>query len=285
MRYFLIGLMLFLFGCGSKKVEPIGNVSNSSYSLSSENKIFLKLDTGGHTALIRDIIVTKSGDIITTGDDKTIRVWDSKIGKEKRKILGNIGKDFVGSINAMALSPDEKYLVVGGTMDGDVSKHSKAIFRYVRLKVGIIRVYDYQSGKIVKNLKSHEASVTDLSFSEDGKYLISASVDKTAKIWNMKNFSLEDTINYNGLVYSVKITKKNNDYIALIGGNNKELILYSLKGRNIFDRYQSGIIRTISLTKKYIAINNTLAKKHPLSHLFRRMNSPKISNLSRNLLN
>jgi len=32
-------------------------------------------------------------------------------------------------------------------------------------------------------------------------------------------------------------------------------------------------------------IPNTLAKNHPLSHLFRGMNSPKISNLSRNLLN
>ena len=69
MRYFLIGLMLLFFGCASKKVEPIGNVSNSSYSLSSENDVFLKLDTGGHTALIHDIIVTKSGDIISASED------------------------------------------------------------------------------------------------------------------------------------------------------------------------------------------------------------------------
>jgi len=50
----------------------------------------LKLDTKGHTAMIRDIIVTKSGDIISASDDKTIRVWDSATGKEKRKILGQI---------------------------------------------------------------------------------------------------------------------------------------------------------------------------------------------------
>ncbi|MEA2100420.1 MAG: hypothetical protein U9P72_09850, partial [Campylobacterota bacterium] len=41
----------------------------------------LKLDTKGHTGLIKDIIVTKDGDIISASDDKTIRVWDSKTGK------------------------------------------------------------------------------------------------------------------------------------------------------------------------------------------------------------
>ena len=58
---------------------------------SNATDAILKLDTKGHTALIRDIIVTKSGDIISASDDKTIRVWDSATGKEKRKILGQIG--------------------------------------------------------------------------------------------------------------------------------------------------------------------------------------------------
>jgi len=48
------------------------------------NSSILKLDTKGHTAMINDIIVTKSGDIISASDDKTIRVWDSVIGVEKK---------------------------------------------------------------------------------------------------------------------------------------------------------------------------------------------------------
>ena len=42
------------------------------------------------TGLIKDIIVTKSGDILLASDEKTIKVWDRKTGKEKRKILGQI---------------------------------------------------------------------------------------------------------------------------------------------------------------------------------------------------
>ena len=68
----------------------------------------LQLDTGGHTGLINDVIVTKSEDIITASDDKTIRVWDSATGREKRKILGEIGAGSEGMIYAIALSPDEE---------------------------------------------------------------------------------------------------------------------------------------------------------------------------------
>ena len=56
------------------------------------NEAILSIDAGGHQAMInKNIIVTKSGDIITASNDKTIRVWDSKTGLEKRKILGQIG--------------------------------------------------------------------------------------------------------------------------------------------------------------------------------------------------
>ncbi|MBL0708347.1 MAG: hypothetical protein JJW00_04800, partial [Sulfurimonas sp.] len=122
----------------------------------------LKLDTQGHTGLIRDIIITKSGDIISASDDKTIRVWDSTTGKEKRKILGKIGAGAEGMIFAIALSSNERYLAVGGFLDINGGKN-----------VGNIRIYNYQTGKLLKILKSHTNVVYGLSFKEH--YLISGS--------------------------------------------------------------------------------------------------------------
>ena len=59
-----------------------------STTLTAKTQAILKLDTLGHTGLIWDIVVTKSGDMISASVDKTIRVWSSQIGREKRKILG-----------------------------------------------------------------------------------------------------------------------------------------------------------------------------------------------------
>jgi len=44
--------------------------------LFGKSEAILKLDTQGHTSLVKDLIVTKNGNIITASDDKTIRVWD-----------------------------------------------------------------------------------------------------------------------------------------------------------------------------------------------------------------
>ncbi len=106
---FLVALFL-LMGCNQNGLNYSTSFSSNSHS--SKREAILRLDTGGHTALIKDIIVTKEGDIISASDDKTIRVWDSSTGREKRKILGEIG-DGYGQIYAIALSPDEKYLVLG----------------------------------------------------------------------------------------------------------------------------------------------------------------------------
>ena len=119
-------------------------ILSSTLFLSSTEHI-LQLNTKGHTGLITDIIISKSGDIISASHDKTIRVWDSKTSREKRKILGQIGIGKEGKIYAIALSPDEKFLAVGGNLT--VTKASR--------KSNVIRIYNYKTGKLLKLLKSH----------------------------------------------------------------------------------------------------------------------------------
>ncbi len=117
----------------------------------------LRLDTGGHTSIIRKFAVTSDKKhLISCSDDKTIRVWDTQTKTEARKILGQIGEGAVGMILAIALSPDDEYLAVGGFfaqghgIDDD--------------KVGIIRIHDFQTGNLTRILKSHSDVVQDLSF-------------------------------------------------------------------------------------------------------------------------
>ena len=111
-RLLLTTILLMLFAANS-------NASNATQAI-------LKLDTKGHTGLIGDIIVTKNSELISASDDKTIRVWDIKSGKEKRKILGEIGAGSEGKVFAIALSSDEQYLAVGGYWNDDIIR----IYKY-----------------------------------------------------------------------------------------------------------------------------------------------------------
>ena len=145
----LITIFIFI-GCSASKPKIIKKPKVDTYIKTRVlDKNFIKpkldknaslmLDTFGHTNLIKDIAVDRnSSKILTASSDKSIRVWDTNSGKEERKILGQIGKGEVGGIFAIALSPDSKYLAVGGMLD-ETSHLGSAI-----------RIYDYKSGKLLK---------------------------------------------------------------------------------------------------------------------------------------
>ena len=171
----------------------------------------LQLDTYGHTAIIGDIIVSKSGDIISASDDKSIRIWNSETGKEKRKILGEIGTR--GEIFSIALSPNEKFLAVGGNFQG-------------------IRIYHYPTGKLIKVLKSHKNVVLDLAFSPNGEYLISGSSDYSAKIWESSTWRLQSTITtHTKAVYAVQMIEENGKDFAITASYDKSLSKYSVENQ------------------------------------------------------
>ena len=206
----------------------------------TKKEAILKLDTGGHSANIQDILVTKSGDIISASDDKTIRVWNSKTGEEKRKILGKIGEGSEGKVFAIALSPDEKYLAVGGILHNSIHKET-----------GAIKIYSYKTGKVLQILKSHENVVFDLAFSEDGKYLISGSADNTAKVWRVRNWSLERTFkNHSAQVYAVKFI---GDRKIVTAGYDNRIILSNIGGRKIGEYKHSEKLQYLAVSSKYIA--------------------------------
>jgi len=142
----------------------------------AQNSPFPQLDTGGHTAGIRGIAFTPDGKrLVSASEDKVIRVWDLQAGKTVRTIRGESSRK-MGRIFALALSPDGKWLAVGGDFGSSVSTESE--------KNQPIRLYDFNNGKLVALLNGHTAVVRALAFSADGSRLISGSSDNTAIIWD-----------------------------------------------------------------------------------------------------
>jgi len=124
-----------------------------STTLHAATEALLRLDPGGHTAMVNKLLITPDGKLVTASDDKTIRIWNPKTGREERKILGQLGSGSEGQIYAIALSPDG------------------------------IRLHDFHSGELLQILKGHENVVYDLAFSPDGRWLASGSYDNTVRLW------------------------------------------------------------------------------------------------------
>ncbi|MDF1861064.1 MAG: hypothetical protein P1U87_12680 [Verrucomicrobiales bacterium] len=129
-----------------------------------------------------------------------------------------------GKVNAVHFSPDGKRLVaatgltglrgvaiVWNVGDGTVFRrfgeesHRDILFDAEFTPDGsqlatagydrIIRLWEVESGKYLRQFPSHNGAVFDLAFSPDGKILASASADSTCKIWDVETGRRFDTLN------------------------------------------------------------------------------------------
>ena len=68
----------------------------------------LKIETGMHTAFIRNISVDDANRYLVTGShDKSVRVWELATGRLLSVLRPPIGEGNEGRIDAVAISPDE----------------------------------------------------------------------------------------------------------------------------------------------------------------------------------
>jgi WD40 repeat protein len=131
---------------------------------------FLKIETGTHTTRINQLLVTQDSKTLITAGEKTIRVWDVETKKQVRMLLGQIGTGATGSIQRIALSRDDQYVVALAAVNpqgthGDLDRETD------------VRVYELATGNLQARSR-YPGTLMDLDFSPDGKYLAMVSNPK-----------------------------------------------------------------------------------------------------------
>lgn len=115
----------------------------------------------GHQGPVYSGVFSPDGkQIVTTGFDKTARLWDAATGKQIQLFKGHLNW-----VSSAAFSPDGSKIVTG-------SWDTTA------------KIWDVKSGKEVLTLTGHTQPVTGVAFTPDGKQVITASSDHSARLWN-----------------------------------------------------------------------------------------------------
>ena len=150
--------------------------------------------------------------------DNTIRLWNTKTGKETRKLQCHVAGSLTIGIFSVAFSPDGKTLAAGSVhVSFSSSKNAE----------GCIKFWDTKTWKEIRTLKGHGSMVHSVVFSPDGKTLASGSQDKAIILWGVKNGKKIRT--FKGHNEGVRSIEFSPDGKTLVSCGTDETILWDVR--------------------------------------------------------
>ena len=129
---------------------------------------------------------------------------------EKLPIITTLSGHLKG-VTAVAFSPDGNYLVSGS-------------------KDKTIKVWELDTGKVLRTIEGHKKIVNSVAVSNDGKYVVSGSNDKTVKVWDFISGELIYTFEGHKFYVLAIALSSDNKYIVS-SSIDKEIRVWNLSTR------------------------------------------------------
>jgi WD40 repeat protein len=134
-----------------------------------------------HSQAIVALAFSHNGKILaSTSDDKTIKLWNTSDWSLRKTFT------VPEHTQAVDFSPDDKMLVTGGRDKPMIGELLQNFFGDSKFNKGVsMRLWDVDRYKLLQTFSEHANDVNDISFSPDGKWIASASSDKTIELWKL----------------------------------------------------------------------------------------------------
>lgn len=184
----------------------------------------LRIDADFHTQVVNRFAQDRDGRIIVTGsDDKTVRVWQASNGAPLATLRVPIDRGDEGAIYAVAISPDDKTLLIGGNTGATWDK------RFA------IYMFDLQTQRMRGRLPDLPGPINDIAYAPDGNSF-AVAMGNGGGVWQIDahNGSLIGSdVSYRQRVTSVTFDRNGRLYAT---GFDGDVRLYAAKGRRLASR-------------------------------------------------
>ncbi len=159
----------------------------------------------GHGDGIQSVSISSdSRYMLSGGDDKTIRLWNTVTGECLRVFEGHRG-----TVSSVCFSPDDRYILSGG--------HDR-----------MMRLWDVNTGECVRTFRGHMGNVNSVCLSNNGRYALSGSDDDTVRLWDVDKAERVHT--FGGRTGSVNsVCFSSDDRYGLSGSNDGNARLWDLE--------------------------------------------------------
>jgi WD40 repeat protein len=166
----------------------------------------------GPLSPVAAVVFSPDGKLLATGTHGRVAIWDLQTVKPV-KVLTNV----LGAVNDLRFSPDGKLLAVGG---GQPSAK------------GDLRLYRVSDWKLLGTLSGHTDVVSGIAFSPDGKLLVSASFDKTVRIWDVNTRqTLQTFTGHSDFVYAAAFIGPKGDIVASVSKDRSMKLFETATGK------------------------------------------------------
>lgn len=123
----------------------------------------------GHQNFVNSVMNTRRGPpmLVSGSDDCTIKIWDAR----RKQVCYTLQNSF--PITAVCFNDTAENVITGG-IDNE------------------IRIWDIRKNEVLHKLQGHSDTITGLSLSPCGSYLLSNSMDNSLKIWDIRPYAPQD---------------------------------------------------------------------------------------------